>query len=445
MPVKSISQRLIVAATLWIVCALAITAVFLTAQFRNHVERAIDMDLQDHISEILTLVAVDAEGRARLSRHPVDPRFNEAASGWYWEIRFGDDRTERSRSLDGGTLQLPGRFERGVVTLTAAQGPRGRPLRVAGQLFQLPGAKAPFAILLAGPAADLAGAAREFSLILTAALAALAVGLVLAVILQVRFGLRPLERMRASLAHMRGGDGKARMDGPFPAEIQPLADELNALLDHSAAVLERARTQTGDLAHALKTPLAVIRNEADRLDGEAGAVIRLQTERMADRVDHILTRARMAGARRVLGVRTDVDAVVQGLRRTLKKIFGERPIEIEVEGIGGLAFEGERQDLEELLGNLMDNACKWAEKRVVVWGRRDGTHLLIGVDDDGPGIAEDRYDEVLGRGGRLDDRVPGSGLGLSIVCDVAATYDGSLSLTRSGLGGLSARVRLPAI
>ncbi|MBT3278719.1 MAG: histidine kinase [Phycisphaerales bacterium] len=442
-PLRSISARLIVASALWIAGALAIVAVFLTTEFRNHVERAIDADLQDHISELLTLIVVDADGHARLVRHPVDPRFNEPVSGWYWEVRFAGGRTEGSRSLDGNAIEVEAEFQRAVVTFANGLGPRGMPLRIAGQSFLLHGANEPFAVLLAGPAADLAGAAREFATVLSVSLLVLAVGLVGAVFIQIRFGLRPLERMRARLAAMREGGREERMTGSYPTEVQPLADELNALLDHNAALLERARTQTGNLAHALKTPLAVVANEADAIDGEPAGVIREQTDLMADRINHFLSRARVAGSHGVLGARTRVKPVAEALSRTLGKIFAARGISVELAVAEQAAFSGEQQDLEELLGNLMENACKWAGTTVRVSARREAALVVLTIEDDGPGIPDDRLNEVLDRGKRLDIDVPGSGLGLAIVVEVVETYQGALELDRSPLGGLQATVRLP--
>ncbi|MBC8159325.1 MAG: hypothetical protein H8E94_08345, partial [Alphaproteobacteria bacterium] len=298
-------------------------------------------------------------------------------------------------------------------------------------------------VLLAGPAADLAGAAREFATVLSVSLLVLAVGLIGAVFVQIRFGLKPLERMRARLAAMREGGREERMTGQYSTEVQPLADELNALLDHNAALLERARTQTGNLAHALKTPLAVVANEADAIDGEPAQVIRQQTDLMADRINHFLSRARVAGSHGVLGARTAVKPVAEALSRTLGKIFAARGITVELAVVEQAAFAGEPQDLEELLGNLMENACKWAGTTVRVSARRGRGQIVLTIEDDGPGIPDDRLTEVLDRGKRLDIDVPGSGLGLAIVVEVVETYHGTLELARSPLGGLQATARLP--
>jgi signal transduction histidine kinase len=278
---------------------------------------------------------------------------------------------------------------------------------------------------------------------LTITLGVLGLGLVAAAFAQVSFGLRPLDRMRDEVAEVRAGRA-TRLIGPFAAEIEPIADELNGLLDHNREILERARTQAGNLAHALKTPLAVLRNEADHIDDKPAAILRRETALMQDQINRHLSRARSAGSRGVLGARSDMAEVAVALKRTLGRIHKDRAVDISLQGVDGLSFQGERQDLEEMLGNLMDNGCKWAASQVRVQGRREGGWLLISVEDDGPGIPEDALSEVIDRGMRLDETMPGSGLGLSIVRDIAGLYEGKLELDRSPLGGLAARLRLPA-
>ena len=250
--------------------------------------------------------------------------------------------------------------------------------------------------------------------------------------------------MRDTLADIRAGR-TVRLEGDFAFEIKPIADELNALLSHNAEVITRARSQAGDMAHALKTPLAVLTNEANRLSGESRETIREQSALMAEQIDRHLSRARVAGAHGVLGVRSDVHTVVEGLCRTLRRIYEERRIEISTTGTEGVAFRGDRQDLEEMLGNLIDNACKWAHRHVQVRAEVNKTLniFILEVIDDGPGIPDGSIKEVLRRGQRLDESIPGSGLGLSIVCEIAELYNGSLTLGASSSGGLSAILSLP--
>jgi signal transduction histidine kinase len=267
--------------------------------------------------------------------------------------------------------------------------------------------------------------------------------LLAAVLIQVRFGLQPLRRIQQSIVAIRTGKAQ-RLEGEFPAEITPLSDELNILIEHNAAVLERARTQVSNLAHGLKTPLSVLTNEAGQAAGPLAETVRRQTGAMRRQVDHYLARARTAAAARILGARTDVAPVVEDLRRALERIYAERAIQILVACETGLGFRGDRQDLEEMLGNLMDNGCKWAKGKVAVDIHRLDGRLVCHVDDDGLGLTEEERTAVFDRGTRLDESVPGTGLGLAIVREIAELHGGTISLDRSPLGGLRAVLVLPA-
>ncbi|MGH6878431.1 MAG: ATP-binding protein, partial [Rhizomicrobium sp.] len=275
--------------------------------------------------------------------------------------------------------------------------------------------------------------------------AILGLGLMGAIFVQVRIGLQPLNRVSAALARIR--DGKARrLVGRFPAEIAPLASELNSLIEHSAEVVGRARTHVSNLAHFLKTPLSVLASEAAAHPGPLADAVMRQVATMRRQVDHYLSRARAAGALDVLGNRTPVRPVIDDLARTLSRIHAARALAIDVDVPHDLAFRGERQDLEEMAGNLIDNACKWAEARVAVSARKStGAAFELCVNDDGEGLDAEERARVGARGERLDETIPGSGLGLAIVSDIAKLYGGSLRLGESRLGGLEARLALPAI
>ncbi|MBL6932063.1 MAG: sensor histidine kinase [Rhodospirillales bacterium] len=440
---RSVNRRLMLGATLWIAVALLITGFVLTELFRNHVEINFDKEMHDQLEELLSLAEVDINGITALTRHPVDPRYNRPLSGWYWEIFVAGKTRDKSRSLWDQVLATPDELSQEREIAFYVAGPRKESLRVIARSYTLPEAKEPITILVAGPAADIEQSTRAFAGILTAALSVLGLGLIGAAFFQVRYGIRPLIQMREELAQVRAGRA-TRMIGPFAAEIEPLAEELNGLLDHNREILERARTHAGNLAHALKTPLAVLMNEASHLDGEAADIIRNETAMMHDQINRHLSKARAAGSRGILGVRADLGETTLALKRTLALIHENKNLEIELHGCEGLSFQGERQDLEEMLGNLMDNACKWATSRVRVQGRQEGGWLLLSVEDDGAGIPENALSEVIDRGRRLDEATPGSGLGLSIVRDVAELYEGKLDLAHSPLGGLAARLKLPA-
>jgi signal transduction histidine kinase len=275
----------------------------------------------------------------------------------------------------------------------------------------------------------------------------LSIVLVLTTIFQVRFGLAPLKRISESIADIRSGRAE-RLEGEFPVEIAPLARETNALIDANREIVERARTHVGNLAHAIKTPLSVIVNEASArgVDPFAAKVLE-QADIMRDQVAHHLERARIAARLTVIGTVTEVAPAIEALRRTMEKIHRDRDIAIGVKADAQAKFRGERQDLEEMIGNLIDNACKWAAGRIEISAdtvrENERAWLRILIDDDGPGLPDDARAEVLKRGLRLDETKPGSGLGLSIVRDLAALYRGTLTLERSPLGGLRAVLELP--
>ena len=268
---------------------------------------------------------------------------------------------------------------------------------------------------------------------------------------QVRFGLAPLKRITDGLAAIRAGRAEC-LAGNFPEEIAPLARETNALIEANKQIVERARTHVGNLAHALKTPLSVIVNEATALGSEAVAQKVLeQTDIMRDQVARHLERARLAAHLTVVGSVSDVTPVVTALARTMEKIHRDKDLTIEVHTDGQAQFHGEKPDLEEMVGNLVDNACKWASTRVaieVARARADiaggGVIVRIVVDDDGPGVSPSERQQVAKRGQRLGETKPGSGLGLSIVVELAALYGGNLTLGSAPLGGLRAELALPS-
>jgi signal transduction histidine kinase len=279
---------------------------------------------------------------------------------------------------------------------------------------------------------------------LIAALTIAGFGLVAATFFQVRFGLSPLRAIRQSLAAIRSGEAE-KLEGELPLEIKPLQQELNALIQSNREIVERARTHVGNLAHALKTPLSVIGNEARAQEGPLADKVVEQAEIMHTQITHHLDRARVAARSSVIGDVTDVSSVLQALKRTLDRIYQQRGLELELVTIPGLKFQGEKQDLEEMVGNLLDNACKWARSKVSTSAECDGAaRFTVIVDDDGPGLTKAERERAVKRGQRLDESKPGSGLGLAIVADLAHLYKGRLELEQSPQGGLRARLELPA-
>jgi signal transduction histidine kinase len=265
-------------------------------------------------------------------------------------------------------------------------------------------------------------------------------------LLQVRRGLTRIDALRSGLAGLRTGQHR-RLDGEYPAEVQPLVDDLNSLLGHRDQAVQRAIAKAGDLAHGLKTPLAILAQEAERAQAagqtEIAAAISQQVDRMRRQVDYHLAHARAAASGASAGTRCSIRESADGLARALLRLHAERGIAIEVTVADGLSARVQREDLDEMLGNLLDNACTWAGSRVVVSASQQGDLVAILVDDDGQGLKPEMRESVLQRGVRADEAAPGSGLGLAIVRDLAEVYGGSISLEASPQGGLRARLHLP--
>lgn len=441
---KSLTFRLIVGASLLCGATLLAAYVLLTTLFDLHLRRGVDADLVDLLDDLAAGLETTADGGFVMARAPDLPKYDRQLSGQYWQVEVEGQPPIRSRSLwDARLPEGAPNGDLGNIRLREIKGPRSEQLRLAQRTLQF---QEPAARVTLSVAADLApalAAARQFSRILGVALTVLGIGLVSALVLQVRVGLRPLEEIKFALAAIRAGTVK-RLSDDAPTEIAPLAQELNALLDHHGSLIDRARGQAGDLAHALKTPLAVLRNEMENEATPDRKLALEQIEAMTDAVQHHLARAQAVGGARLLGVRADAAHAIEALARTLPRM-SERDIEVEVAlAQKPLWFAGEGQDLSELLGNLLDNACKWAAGKVRIAAARANDRLKVEIADDGPGIAAEQRAKALQRGGRLDERTPGSGLGLTIALDLATLYGGSLTLGQSALGGLKVELDLPA-
>jgi signal transduction histidine kinase len=322
-------------------------------------------------------------------------------------------------------------------------GPAHEPLRTAAMLATLPGHAAPVIFMTAEDLTPVEASSKRFALETAVSLIVLGVGLILVVLIQVRVGLGPLFALQREVAAVRTGKAD-RLDGDYPAEVEPLAAELNALVAHDQEVVERQRTHVGNLAHALKTPLSVMLAEAERHPGPLAEVVSRQADAMRDHVDHHLRRARAAARSQAPRERTAVAPVLEELSHALERIFQDRAVTIDWRCPDGLYFQGERQDLLEILGNVLENACKYSIRRVKAEARPVGSDRMnIVIEDDGPGLPSERRAEVFKRGERLDENEPGSGLGLSIVDELARAYGGGAALSDSALGGLRVVLDLP--
>ncbi len=452
MPTNSLALRLFLSAAAWTVVILMVTGVILSSIYREAFERSFDQRLAVYLRTLVGEVAAPEQLADRGVPALGEPLFELPLSGWYWQVsRLGvttpDVRSSRSLwdnqlpKLDGDIPTSVDGTRRGYVL-----GPDDQRLRMLERTVDL-GDDGRFLIVVAGDPQEIADEMVFFDRALIATFSMMAVVLLLITTFQVRFGLAPLKRISESLAAIRAGTAE-RLQGEFPVEIAPLARETNALIDANREIVERARTHVGNLAHALKTPLSVVLNEAgSHPDDPIAPKVIEQGNIMRDQIARHLERARLAARLKVVGSVTDAVPVVAALTRTMEKIHRQRGIVIDLDATP-VRFRGERQDLEEMVGNLVDNACKWAQLRVSVEVIAEhGTAqpmVRIIVDDDGPGLSPAQREQVAQRGRRLDETKPGSGLGLSIVMELAALYGGTLQLGNAPIGGLRAELVLPA-
>lgn len=449
----SLRLRLLIGTLFWIAASIIAAGWGLTSLFQRHVEAQFHAELKTHLDQLTAQLMLDDKGRPALALPLSDPRLSRPYSGCYWQV---DEIAAapvangllRSRSLwDHVLTPPPDTPADGEIHQHRIVGPEGKMLGMVERSVRIDdtpdGKSRSFRLIAAADESLMTEPMARFSGALWLALGVLGSGLVVAALVQVFVGLAPLRKLHAALGKVRSGE-TPRLDGDFPDEIMPLVDEFNTVLTQNAEVVERARTQAGNLAHALKTPLSVLANAATGRSDELARLVVDQIDSARKQVDYHLTRAQTAATTRLPGTRTPLLPVIDGLVRTMRRIHAERELELNVgEMPVTLAFRGDAQDLQEMVGNLLDNACKWATHRVEVGAHREDGRLIITIDDDGKGLPAEQREAVIHRGVRADEQVPGSGLGLAIVFDIAQMYGGNLELGSSPQGGLQARLSLP--
>lgn len=452
--VSSLAQRLFLTATAVSIVVLLLIGFFLSTIYRSSIERSFDRRLNVFLKTLVADVANAPSGSLPEPAALGEPLFDVPLSGWYWQlVRQSGDATETKRSKSLPESGLPrldqtGTSRPGAQRESYVDGPDGQRLRVIERTVDL-GEDGRYVVTVAADAFELEDEISDFNDALFVTFGVICLAFVATVWFQVRFGLRPLARLSGAIAEIRSGRAE-RLEGRFPFEIAPLAREVNELLESNRVIVERARTHVGNLAHALKTPLSVLRNEATGRDDALADKVRDQVGVMHDQVQRHLERARIVARAALASTVSDVSPVVDGLARTMEKIHHDRALAISGRTLEGVRFAGEKQDLEEMLGNLVDNACKWANARVdiEVLAEHDAGAIRpffrVVVDDDGPGLPPEAREAFPGRGRRLDETKPGSGLGLSIVVDLATLYGGKLVLGTAPIGGLRAELVLPA-
>lgn len=444
---QSFTARILLAAMIWVVIALAAGGFGMSYMFKESVERNFDSRLSTLLDSLVGSSNVDGKGIVSLYRSMMDPRFDRAYSGWYWRISSEGDKPFRSRSLWDEDLAYGDDRRLSREIYVTISGPENQVLRAAVHDIQLPGSTKQFRFLVAGDVDEIDTQVAAFNRMLIWGLSVLGFVMLTTMAIQIRYGLRPLRSLSRKLSDIRSGKA-VRIDGAIPRDIIPLVRELNALIDHNAAVVDRAQKHVGNLAHALKTPLTVLANEAATKTGTLAVMVARETDIMRRHVDHHLARARAAARGTVIGSRTDVMPAVRDLVRVIDKIYSARGLKFEIKYAGlerDYVFRGERPDLDDMIGNILDNAGKWAKSYVLCEITRVEDQIIIAIEDDGPGISEKDRALVFARGERMDETVPGSGLGLGIVQDLAELCGGAVALDQSRFSGLRVVLKLPAV
>lgn len=433
---------MIVIAALWISILLIGGGVALDRILVSAVTRSFDDGLNFVLTAMISSAEIGPEGEVLFNRPLADQRFLEPASGLYYQISGKGHEDWRSRSLWDRALRVSPPDTTGFNAHDSIEFP-GEPLRVLQQEVILPGSKTHWNFIVAQARGGLDAQIKALRTTLVQSFALLGLGLVILAALQVFYGLRPLRKIRKEIARMRDGE-KARITEALPREVRPLVDELNGLLDHVEQQAEEARTHAGNLAHALKTPLTVVMNAATAQSGDLGPTVMRETATMRRQIDHHLARARAVGRRGAAQARAPVWPSLEAVERAVDRLYPE--VRVDRDGDHDAIVRVERQDLEEMLGNLVENAAKYGGGSVFVTVSQrtaDGMVDII-VEDDGNGIPTSERERIFDRGARLDTGKPGTGLGLAIVRDVAEIYGGDVSLDESeDLGGLLVRLCLP--
>lgn len=434
---------MILIAAVWITALLGVGGLALVRVLDETLVATFDEQLANNLNAMINGAELDEVGEVRLLRALGDQRFAEPYSGLYWQISGGGNAPFPSRSLwdrqlepppAGSDCRKPCKYQSGQFG--------GEPLRVIARSVRLPGAPEPFLFQVAQSSRDLDRQLSRTRTILGWSLGVLGLGLIAMAGLQSTYGLAPLRRVSDAIAAIRSGRAQ-RVEAQFPVEVAPLVTEINELLAHSEAQSEAARRHAGNLAHALKTPMSVLVGEAQGRDDPLARTIDAQVQVMRRHVDHQLARARAAGRRSASSARTPLWPSIEAIVRTVERIHAGKVL-IDVAGDRTAAFRGERQDLEEMLGNLIDNAALHGGGRVFITVDSDDANVSIAIEDDGKGIAPEQRSRLFERGERLDTDKPGTGLGLAIVKDVAELYGGRVDLADSeDLGGLLVTLTLP--
>lgn len=456
---KSLGLRVNIFLTLWIIVALAFISVVSIVFYRHSNEDYLERILTAQLYSLISSVSVSSDGKLQGAPDLGDIRYSDPASGWYWEVVALSGNLKgrlTSSSLGTGKVASPSEqsepFDQKFFRSYRTMGPEGQHLRVIESDIILDNKNRVARFRVMGNIDEIRVHLDKFKKTLLLYLSLFGVASILINLAIIYISLRPLKRIRHSLAEIRAGRAN-HLDTNLPLEVTPLAEEMNALIDNNQRIVERFRVQVGNLAHSLKTPLSVIANEIDQSADPQAKLLKEQTDIMRAQIERYLQRARIAAQRDSVIYRTPLRHLLMRLLRVMAKLNPKKQIDFSMEE-AEITFMGEKEDIEEMVGNLLENACKWAKKRVVVRCQilnhgsekaANNAHsmFILSVEDDGPGLNSSQHEEALKRGKRLDESKPGTGLGLSIVAELIGEYGGTIELSDSELGGLCVTLTLP--
>ena len=442
---NSLAVRLFFSATVWIILTLLSAGLLLSDLNKQNNQEAFDDRLNLLVETLIGGSKVDSSDGITVVTSIGDPRFFQPYSGWYWQINKGNKTLSRSRSMWDQVFTLDKRLIGGRTQFIDSVGNNKeqvieqKNLYIVEREISFPGLTEPITFILSGDTFEYKENIKNFDNTLSAILIFLGAGLMIAVFLQVRFGLLPLNKIKDALFKIRNGD-KKKLEAKYPLEVQPLAIEINDLLEHNEKIVERARTHVGNLAHVLKTPLAVITNEIDK----ENKLLSNQIVLMRKHIDRYLKKAHLESVGKNIKSKIAFLQFMNKMILIFQKLYPDKEIELQKE-FKEFFIYGSLEDMEELVGNLIENACKWGKEKVNISFQNCGNNQVkILIEDDGPGLNQEQKNKVFTRGFRVDEQTPGSGLGLNIVKDIVEIYKGEIWLEKSSsLKGLRVNVVLP--
>lgn len=427
----SLKSRLVLAAIVWLTAMVIAAGVSVPTQVFNYMVDDTKSQLSIYMDEIAASLEADEKGALTLTTSLSDPRFNRPYSGLYWSARTDADLL-RSRSLWDQKIEAKKGMKKEYL------GARDEKLIYLKTTLYYPDYDGPIEVLVGIDEQPIEDTVRDLMSQLWIILALLYFGVLAVIMLQVQWSLHPLTKMHKELSQLRSGD-KTQLEEDYPKEVAPVVSDLNALVFHYQELLERARHHAGNLSHALKTPLSVLKNEIHNLDSDTQKLLQPPVDQIQSQIDYHLGRARMAGSKNILAVRANPSERVDAISMAFDKVYASREIALINELDSDIEVAVDKTDLDEMVGNLLENAYKWSSSIIRVHSQqsKDGDIDII-IEDDGTGIPDDKIQQAVKRGVRLDETTPGTGLGLNIVSEMAHSYRGKLTLSSSSMGGLKA-------